>query len=222
MVTRFRLVSILTLVLALPALALAAAPSTNQAEKVAEGMLNFDKSLAEANAQVDATLNAMNAMTKQDGKLVDNYKIFTKEVDKLGKTAEKAKSNSLKANAQRDDFLKQWQASQETIQNPQLKASSEARRAELVPKIEAIKSSLADGAATFTPFQQNLKDLTIFLGNVIVLIGQSRYGLYLTGAISNYIGHIQHIDNWQPIGAPIDGILHGPDAILVLFVDTMK
>lgn len=165
MVTRFRLVSILTLVLALPALALAAAPSTNQAEKVAEGMLNFDKSLAEANAQVDATLNAMNAMTKQDGKLVDNYKIFTKEVDKLGKTAEKAKSNSLKANAQRDDFLKQWQASQETIQNPQLKASSEARRAELVPKIEAIKSSLADGAATFTPFQQNLKDLTIFLGN---------------------------------------------------------
>lgn len=170
MVTRSRHVSILTLVnlvifvLALPALAPAASP-TDQAEKVAAGMLNFDKSLAEANAQIDATLNAMNAMTKPDGKLVDKYKTFTKEADKLNKAAEKAKSNSKKANAMRDDYLKQWQASQETIQNAQLKATSEARRAELVPKIEAIKSSLAAGAATFTPFQQALKDLTVFLGS---------------------------------------------------------
>jgi chromosome segregation ATPase len=153
----------LTLLLAVPALALAAAP--DKAEKVAAGMLKFDQALGAASAQIDATLNSMNAMTKSDGSLVDNYKTFTKEVENLDKMAQKAKSNSEKANAARDEYLKQWQASQANIQNAQLKAASEARRAELGPKIEAIKSSLASASATFKPFMQDLKDLTVFLGN---------------------------------------------------------
>jgi chromosome segregation ATPase len=164
MFVRSKQVAVLTLVLAIPALALAAAP-TNKAEKVAQGMLKFDQSLSEATAQIDRTLNAMNAMTKPESKLVDDYKVFTKEVDNLDKMAQKAKANSEKMNAQRDEYLKEWQASQANIQNAQLKASSEARRAELAPKIEAIKGSFASASATFKPFMQDLKDLRVFLGN---------------------------------------------------------
>lgn len=155
--------TVLGLALAVPGLSQAADPKA--AEKVAQGMLKFDESITTATTQLDATLNAMNALAKPDANLVEAYKTFQKEVDNLGKVAEKAKANSQKAAAQRDEFIKQWQASQATMQNAQLKAASEARRAELGPKIEALKASLSSASTTFQPFHQDLKDLTVFLGN---------------------------------------------------------
>ena len=169
MVTRAKYASILALavlVLAVPALAGAAA-NPKAAEKVAQGMLKFDQSIAQGSTQIETTLTAMNALTQPGADLVDAYKNFTKQVDTLGKMADKAKSNSEKAAQQRDDYLKQWQESQAGIQNAQLKAASEARRAELQPKIEALKGSLSSAATTFKPFHQDLKDLTVFLANAL-------------------------------------------------------
>lgn len=163
MSTRSKLVLTVTLVLALPAVALAADPKA--AEKVAQGMTKFNESINTASAQLDSTLNAMNAMTQTNADLVDAYKNFSKQVDALGKMAEKARGNAEKATAQRDEYMKKWQESQAEIQNPQLKATSEARRAELEPKIEAIKSALTSASTTYKPLQQDLKDLTVFLGN---------------------------------------------------------
>jgi hypothetical protein len=166
MLTRSQCASVLTLVavfLAVSGPALAADPKA--AEKVAQGMLKFDQAIGAASTQLDATLTAMNALSQPGANLVDNYKVFTKQVDGLGKMAETAKSNSAKAAAQREEYLKKWQESQATMQNPQLKAASEARRAELMPKIEAVKSSLGSAATTFKPLLQDLKDLSVFLGN---------------------------------------------------------
>ena len=163
MLARFKPVLILALFLAIPALALAAA-SPDKAEKVAAKMLNFDKALTAAQTQIDTTLGAMNALSNPEGDLTAKYKTFSKEVDNLQKAADKAKSNSEAATSQREAYLSQWQASQEKIQNPQLKAASEARRAELAPKIEAVKTSLTSAKDTFGPFMQDLRDLTVFLG----------------------------------------------------------
>ena len=160
---RFRQALAFALAASIPVLASAAA-SPDKAEKVAEKMLQFDKALASASGQVDKTLQAMNALTV-GGDLMSKYKTFSKEVDNLDKMSQKAKGNAEKAAATRDQYMQEWQKSQEQIQNPQLKASSEARRAELQPKIEAIKSNLGSARDTFTPFMQDLKDLKVFLAN---------------------------------------------------------
>jgi len=139
---------------------------TAQAEKVASKMLDFDKALTQASAQIDATLGSMNAISSAPGSdLAGRYKEFSSQVKKLDSMAQKAKSQSQKAASQREAYLKQWEASQGKIQNEQLKASSEARRNELMPKIEAIKTSLTSAKETFTPFMQDLNDLTLYLGN---------------------------------------------------------
>jgi septal ring factor EnvC (AmiA/AmiB activator) len=169
MVTRSKFASTLALavlVLAVPVLARAAA-DPKAAEKVAQGMTKFDQSINTASTQIESTLTAMNALTQPGANLTDAYKNFTKQVDALGKVADKAKANSQKATEQRDAYLKQWQESQAGIQNAQLKAASEARRAELMPKIEAIKGSLTSASTTFKPFHQDLKDLTVFLANAL-------------------------------------------------------
>jgi septal ring factor EnvC (AmiA/AmiB activator) len=169
MVTRSKFASTLalaTLVLAVPVLARAAA-DPKAAEKVAQGMLKFDQSITTASTQIETTLTAMNALSQPGANLTDAYKNFTKQVDALGKVADKAKANSQAATQKRDAYLKQWQESQAGIQNAQLKAASEARRAELMPKIEAIKASLTSASTTFKPFHQDLKDLTVFLANAL-------------------------------------------------------
>ena len=157
--------STLALMLALP-LSLVGAAAPNQAEKVAQRMLDFDKALTQASTQIDTTLASMNAVSTASGTdMASKYKDFTGQVKKLQSMADKAKSQSAKAASQREQYLKQWQASQAKIQNPQLQAASEARRNELMPKIEAIKTSMGAAKETFTPFMQDLNDLVLYLGN---------------------------------------------------------
>jgi DUF2959 family protein len=142
----------------------AAAP--NQAEKVASKMLDFDKALTEASTQIDATLASMSAISGASATdMASKYKDFTGQVKKLQSMADAAKSRSEQATSQREEYLKQWQASQDKIQNPELKSASEARKAELQPKIEAIKTAMTSAKETFGPFMQNLNDLVLYLGN---------------------------------------------------------
>jgi chromosome segregation ATPase len=154
----------LALLLAVPAMALAAA-APDKAEKVAQKMLGLDKSLQTIAAQVDKTLASLNALTVPGGDLPSKFKEYSKSVADLQKMAEKAKSNAAAATSQREAYVAEWKASQEKIVNPELKAASEKRRAELEPKIEAIKTSLGSARDTFTPFVQDLKDLEVFLAN---------------------------------------------------------
>jgi len=164
MFARFMKIALVALmVLALPHAALAAA-TPQQAEKVASKMLDLTKVVDAIQTQIDATLTSMNDLAKPEGDLVAKYKTFSANVDKLDKGAQKAKSAAESAASKREQYLKEWQASQGQIQNEQLKSASEARRAELMPKIEAIKTSLGSARDTYTPFMQDLKDLKVFLG----------------------------------------------------------
>src|SRR4030095_3925405 len=74
MLSRCKQLLAMALVLAVPAVALAAAP--DKAEKVAAKMLELDKALQMANAQIDKTLTSMNAMSQPEGDLVAKYKTF--------------------------------------------------------------------------------------------------------------------------------------------------
>ena len=163
----------LALMLAL-SLSLVGAAAPNQAEKVAQKMLDFDKALTQASTQIDTTLASMNAIpTASPADMASKYKDFSGQVKKLQSMADKAKSQSQKAASQREEYLKQWQASQAKIQNPQLQAASEARRNELMPKIEAIKTSLGAAKETFAPFMQDLNDLVLYLGNNLSASGMT-------------------------------------------------
>jgi chromosome segregation ATPase len=159
---RFKQALVFALAASIPVLASAAAP--DKAEKVAQGLLKFDQSIATAKTQLNTTIASMNAL-KEGGDLTAKYKTFTKDVGNLDKMSQTAKTNAQKAAQTRDQYIEEWKKSQEAIANPQLKASSEARRAELQPKIEEIKTSLGAARDTFTPLLQDLKDLTVFLAN---------------------------------------------------------
>jgi len=163
----------LALMLAL-SLSLVGAAAPEQAEKVAQRMLDFDKALTQASTQIEVTLTSMNAIgTAAPADMASKYKDFTGQVKKLQGMADKAKAQSQKSAAQREEYLKQWQASQAKIQNPELQAASEARRNELMPKIDAIKTSLGAARDAFGPFMQDLNDLVLYFGDNLSASGMT-------------------------------------------------
>jgi hypothetical protein len=162
-----RIITVLVTFLAIgagPSIWAASAPEA--AEKVASKMLKTKEAMDATSAQIDATLNSMNALTSAKGsEIIDSYSDFSKNVDKLGSMAKKAKSNADKARKDRDAYLKKWESTQGKIQNEQLKEASKARRDELLPKIDAVKDASASMKEAFPPFLQSLKDLQLYLGN---------------------------------------------------------
>ena len=158
-----------------------AATAPEKAEKVAARMLQSKESIDAASAQIDTTLKSMNDMAAAKGPdLVKRYGEFTKNIDKLESMAKKAKSNAEKARKDRETYIKKWASAQDKIQNEQLKAASQARRDELVPKIDALKDSFASVKETFLPFLQSLKDLELYLGNDL-----SERGMATAGELMN-------------------------------------
>jgi chromosome segregation ATPase len=164
MSVRIKQFAAVAILFAVPALALAAA-APDKAEKVAQKMLGMDQSIQTASMHIDKTLTSLNALAQPGGDLVAKYKDFSKNIDDLDKVAQKAKSNAEAASKQREAYLAEWKANQDKIVNPELKQASEARRAELEPKVTAIKTSLGSARETFNPFLQDLKDLRTFLAN---------------------------------------------------------
>jgi chromosome segregation ATPase len=125
-----------------------------------------ESALKAGEAQIDSIITSLNSLSSAQGSdLVSRYTDFSKQVEKLDSTAKKVRSQAEKAKSQRQDYIKAWKKDQDKIQNEQLKAASEARRTELEPVVQQISDGLTSASKNFTPFLQNLKDLSLFLGN---------------------------------------------------------
>ena len=162
----------------LPATALVAlvvtacAPQKTAPEKAAAAMLKYDATIREGVNQMDAVIEALKGLRSAEGSTVAaQYQYFSKQVDALDKLQQDVTSDALAAAKQQDLYLSQWQEAHDKIQNPELKAAAEARRSELLPAIEQIRSSLGSARTSFDPMMQNLKDLRLFLGNDLTPTG---------------------------------------------------
>jgi chromosome segregation ATPase len=155
--------TILVLALVTPAMG---ASATSRADKTAQNMLKMEKALTDGEAQIDSIIKSLNSLSSAQSKdLVSQYTQFSKQVENLDSTAKDVKKRAEKAKSQREDYLKAWKKDQGKIQNEQLRNASEARRAELEPLLQQIGDSLKSASENFDPMLQNLKDLSLFLGN---------------------------------------------------------
>jgi len=136
-----------------------------RAEKVAEGITRMQEVLNQVKGQIDTTLTSLGALGDSQGDVVKEYEGFVKEVKKTDDMAKKARSAAEKAKGKQEEYLKANQQDQAAIQNEELKAAMEARRAELEPVIEQIRTSLTSAKDDFAPWMQDLNDLKLYLGN---------------------------------------------------------
>ena len=151
----------LALFTAAAALFAGCASDHGQGQKVVEGFQQTQSDLNNAQQQVDSTLAALNVV--QNAKGVENlnaaFNSYREQVQKLEKDGSAAKERARNMREQVNQNIWTWQKDMESVSDPTVKASLEARK-------EAVKTNFAqaqmyadDVRAAYEPFLQENKDI---------------------------------------------------------------
>ena len=132
--------------------------------KTAEDIQSAANRIAALPGKIDGALNALDELvTKPQANLVPQFKAFSGQLADLvteGKDIMAAR-HSLADNGKA--FFAKWDEQLAQIQNEDIKARSQSRKAEVAQKLADIKRSYAEAEVAFKPFLSDLKDVQKYL-----------------------------------------------------------
>jgi len=143
-----RLALILILIVPFVTTLAPAASQADKAEKVAQGLLSITDSITKAQGQIGQGPHGLNGLATPGSNPTKQYEAFATELKNTQKMANDIKKRSEQAQANRDKYLATWTEESKKIQNEQLRAASEARKAELQPTIDEIKNAATSARET--------------------------------------------------------------------------
>ena len=131
-----------------------------QGEKTATSLQQTASEIELAKGQVQNSLDALNSLMQKPGAdLRPQYKTFSSSVSAIVATASRmsAKADAMKASGQAYSEL--WDANIATIQNPDIRSSSAARKKSVMDSLAVVQSSYQTTMSKFNPFLSNLQDI---------------------------------------------------------------
>jgi len=165
----------ITLVAAGSALLLSGCGTTanyKQADKTGAGIAEFRDEILKGKAAIDATMKSLgdvaaNAATDPR----PAFEQFSKDVANLESTAEKIRKRAQSMREQGQSYFKQWEAELAQVNNPEIRALAESRKAKLQETFENVRKFSEPLKAQFDPWMSNLKDLQKYLANDLTIAG---------------------------------------------------
>jgi len=99
------------------------------------------------------------------------FKAFAKSVDQVEKSRNKAAKRAADVKAAGAAYFKQWEKELATVNNPEIRALAEKRKAQLNEIFTRVGPLLQQAKTDFDPFLSNLKDLRTFLSQDLTIAG---------------------------------------------------
>jgi hypothetical protein len=143
--------------------ATAAAPPPPPPSSPPATLTQIKDELTQARAQVETTTASMNTLSQSGGAdVANNYDKFATEVAKLQRDVEtcRARADDLKGRAQA--YFDTWNRQAE-VQNPDLRRSAIAQRAEAERTFATIKSEMELTKLSLDPYMKHLTDISSYL-----------------------------------------------------------
>ena len=141
-------------------IALAVTGCSTQGEKMVESYSDTKDTIAEAQAQVDATLAAMASLRVVSadtiGGAFGEYKEQVEELEEQG-IAAKERAAVMKSDA--EEHIKKWQKEQAEITDPQIKATLESRQKAVRSNFSLLKMYADDVRKKYEPFLKRNKEM---------------------------------------------------------------
>ena len=135
-------------------------------EATSGSLVDLRDSMVATRGQIEQTLASLNGLTSAPpDQLRETYKQYAEDTDKIAKQAVTVDEESRQMRSRSKEWLAGWQKSQAEVQDPELKALSESRRAQALERIQNIDRSLAEAREAFAPFVENLQDVKQVVGN---------------------------------------------------------
>jgi DUF2959 family protein len=153
-------------IMVVAAVVFAAAPSAwaqKAQQKNIEDMTAFRAQIEAVRNQIDPVLKSLNAIVEAaNANPTAAYKTFTKELGKMDKQLDNART--AKANMQKKGqaLFKEWEKKAGAITNPEIKAAAEANRAKLQSLYGSIEPDVTAAKESGNLFVSDLKDLNAY------------------------------------------------------------
>ena len=114
--------------------------------------------------RIDGTLAALNDLVeKSEPDLQPQFKRFSSQLAELTSEAQAIADARRKMSGQTKEFFATWDEQLAQIQNEDIKARSQGRRAAVAETLHAIKRSYSESDPTFRPFLRDLQDVQKYL-----------------------------------------------------------
>lgn len=128
----------------------------------------MDKTSQEVDAivtQTEETLNCLSNLVNHPAPdLVPQYKAFEKATKKLTSLSGSVDKKATEMKQRADAYFAEWDKGMTNISNPDLRKTSEERRAEVSSAFDEVASSLKKSKDAFDPFLSDLTDIRQVLG----------------------------------------------------------
>ena len=149
----------------------------------------MDKAGAEVEAivtQTELTLTSLsNLVYNPAADLVPQYKAFAGATKKLGSLSDSVDKKAQEMRERAEAYFAEWDTGMTNISNPDLRETSEARRAEVSGAFDEVAESLGKSKEAFDPFLSNLKDIQQVLELDLTLGGIESIQKIATTAIAH-------------------------------------
>lgn len=141
-------------------------------DATSSSLVDLRDSMMATRGQIEKTLTSLNGLTSAPpDRLRAAYQQYAKDTDKIAQQAVTVEKESRQMRSRSQEWLAGWQKSHADVQNPELRALSEGRRAQALERIQNIDRSLAEAREAFAPFVVNLQDVKRVVGNDLTPTG---------------------------------------------------
>ncbi len=143
-----------------------------QADKTGAGIAEFRDEVTNGKKAIDATMTSLgNIATTANTDPRKAFEQFSKDVANLESTAAKIRKRADAMKAQGQAYFKQWEQQLAEVNNPEIRALAEQRKAKLQETFDSIKKYNEPLKAQFDPWMSDLKDLQKYLSQDLTIAG---------------------------------------------------
>lgn len=150
---------IITLAVVMLAAGSGCSSDSNSGAKAAEGLAAAKSHLSDSQVQIDRTLVAMDNIGRT-GNLKLETNTFNMELGKLEDAAKKARERARAMKDNAANYQTAWKEEVADIKDPNLRASSEARKAAVQSHYDGVVEKAAAVREAYAPFVSDLKDIS--------------------------------------------------------------
>jgi hypothetical protein len=142
----------------------------DRSQRAVKGVNQTIAQINVAKVQVDKSLAAMNAIPPAPD-LKPAYDAFLAELQRTKDTAADVKDTSVDMHKRGQDYIKAWQDEMALVNNTELKAAADARRAAVAEKYSQIQDKYNAARDAYTTFIADLDAIKVYLANDLTPAG---------------------------------------------------
>ena len=110
-------------------------------------------------------LASLDELTQTQGDMRPVFQRFSDTLDDTEKVAARTRRTGQTIREKQADYFAQWQKESAEITNPQIKAATEARQAEVRTKLSNLSQTGRTAGDLYDPFISDMRDIRTYLSN---------------------------------------------------------